>query len=172
MDNTLFFSERLTFHKMDILDLPLVESLFTESPAMFFYPPDKIREHAEQWIKIMQGFYKDFGLGSWLLMHKTDGIFIGQCGLNKTALCRPGMFELGFSVLKKHWNKGYASEAAQRCIIYAEENEQINTLIATVEVDNVASIRVLSKLPLTYKKMVDRWGQSVRLYQKDLNREV
>jgi len=168
MTDSVFSSERLTFHAMDLSDLPLVESLFLEASAMLFYPADKIREQAKEWIQVMQRFYHDTNLGSWLLLRKTDGVFIGQCGLNKTPLCSEGVFELGFSILKQHWNKGYATEAAQRCIDLAKENDQINTLIAIVDVDNDASQRVLSKLPLIYKNIVNHGGKSVRFFQKDL----
>lgn len=157
---------------MQLSDISLLEELFRESGAMLFYPPDKIRENAEEWIRVINTFYRKYDVGSWLLKTKNNGNFIGQCGLNKTPLCAEGTFELGFSILKRYWNKGYATEAAQRCIRLALKKNQINTLIATVEINNVASIRVLSKLPFTFTKMIDRAGQAVRLYQYDLQKEV
>jgi len=171
MISTLFSSERLDFRKMDKADIDLVESLFNELAAMTFYPPEKIRENARLWIEAMRGSYKKWGMGSWLLELQDDGRFIGQCGLNKTDLCKSGMFELGFSFLKEFWNKGYATEAARACIAFAQKTKKINTLIAVVEVDNIASQHVLAKLPLTYKKTMKQRGQTVHVFQKTFNRE-
>lgn len=80
-----------------------------------------------------------------VLINKETGVFVGQCGLLVQQVEGEECLEIGFSILPKHWNKGYASEAAIKCKELAFERNYADFIISIVHVDNVAPERVTPK---------------------------
>ncbi|MFP5077420.1 GNAT family N-acetyltransferase [Rhizobium sp. YIM 134829] len=71
------------------------------------------------------------------------GAFLGCCGVE--AEQDAGAVELGFWLGEPHWNKGYATEAAQTLIDMAFRTREIERIDARCRVVNAASRRVLQK---------------------------
>jgi RimJ/RimL family protein N-acetyltransferase len=68
---------------------------------------------------------------------------IGTVGLGR----RPdGPLELGYWIVRRHWNKGYATEAGAALIAAARDGLRLKRLRAGHFLDNPASGRVLEKL--------------------------
>ena len=59
-------------------------------------------------------------------------------------------FDVGYRFFKKHWNKGYAKEAAKSCLKIGFEKFNMKTIAGRAMKENVASIKVLEKLGLTF----------------------
>ncbi|MEA3000279.1 MAG: hypothetical protein QOK17_2112 [Sphingomonadales bacterium] len=57
-----------------------------------------------------------------------------------------GHVELGYWIAKRHWNRGYATEAGKAVVRMARESFRIPRLAAGHFLDNPASGRVLEKL--------------------------
>lgn len=99
--------------------------------------------------------YKDYvlyGYGRWTTILKETGKVIGWCGLKY--LTDINETDLGYRWKKKHWGKGYATEAGRACLQYGFENLGVEQIIAQVLKDNKASIRVLEKIGMTYWKQL------------------
>lgn len=96
-----------------------------------------------------ENHYQEHGFGL-LSMELNDGTCIGQCGLVK----RPELEipEIGFALLSQYHNQGYVSEAAQEVLRYAFEDLQLERLAGLVKPDNMASIRILTKLNMRFIK--------------------
>ncbi len=80
-----------------------------------------------------------------LVFRRTGGEpeLIGTAGLGR----RPdGPLELGYWIVRRHWNKGYATEAGAALIAAARDGLRLNRLRAGHFLDNPASGRVLEKL--------------------------
>ena len=87
---------------------------------------------------------RDPVLPSFLITQRTDAAprLIGACGFGR----RPsGAVELGYWVARRHWNRGYATEAG-RALIDIARTLKLPQLEASHFVDNPASGRVLEKL--------------------------
>lgn len=81
----------------------------------------------------------------WLIQTTQENNFIGTIGINnwnKTHL----KAELGFWILPEHFNKGYITEAAKTVMNFCFNNLGLNRMEATVETENIASMKVLKKL--------------------------
>jgi len=145
-----------------ILDTPRLHLReFTPSDAALFYElnsdPDVVRytgdgpfesvEAAEAFIRNYPD-YKKNGFGRWLMFTKDTNEFIGWCGLKLV----DGEVDLGYRLRKKHWKKGYASEAAQACLDYGFNQLGMQRIIGRVATENHASIRVLEKMGMTFEK--------------------
>lgn len=93
--------------------------------------------------------YQRHGFGRWTIIDKTNYSYIGWCGLK---LNEENDIDLGFRILKQHWNKGYATEAAKASIQWGFSNLQIESIIGRAIKDNRASIAVLKKVGMTFWK--------------------
>ena len=84
------------------------------------------------------------GYGYWAVERKDTGAFIGRCGLwNPEGW--PGM-EVGWTIERSLWGRGYAGEAGRAAMDYALNNFDIDELLSVIHVDNAASMAVAQKL--------------------------
>ncbi len=67
-------------------------------------------------------------------------------------------YDLGYRLIRKHWGKGYATEACTTIIQYAFEENIMNTIHGAVDLRNQASINVLEKLKFKFSNEFDLDG--------------
>lgn len=106
-------------------------------------------EEAHEIIEFIQKQYSDFGIGRWAIIEKETGEFIGWCGFKLVENGLNGLREyldLAYRFRYDAWGKGYATEATQACLAYAERNFQHHPVFAVSEVENESSKRVLDKI--------------------------
>ncbi|WP_410879979.1 GNAT family N-acetyltransferase [Myroides sp. DW712] len=106
-------------------------------------------EEANEIIEFIQKQYSDFGIGRWAIIEKDTGEFIGWCGFKLVENGLNGLREyldLAYRFRFDAWGKGYATEATQACLAYAEQNFQHHPVFAVSEVENESSKRVLGKI--------------------------
>lgn len=107
--------------------------------------------------------YSLYGFGRWAVIQKSTGNFIGWCGLKYSATTDE--VDIGFRFLKTVWNQGYAREAAQKCIELGFDIVGIKRIVGRAMVDNLASVKVLEKLGLTFLKEFDFDGEKGVIYE-------
>jgi len=107
--------------------------------------------------------YKKYGYGRWAVIRKQDDAFLGWCGLK----CTPSTNEvdIGFRFLKNHWNKGYATEAAEACLDIGFEKFKITCIVGRAMKKNKPSIKVLEKIGLVYDKPFNFDGEEGVIYK-------
>ena len=81
-----------------------------------------------------------------------DNTFLGWCGLKYFP--ETDEVDLGYRFMKKHWGKGYATESSMACLKYGFEELNLKRIIAKAMPDNVASIKVMQKLGMTFRGYV------------------
>ena len=62
------------------------------------------------------------------------------------------LFELGYNIMKKYWNRGLTTEASKAMIRFAAQKLEIRSFFSGHAKDNPASGRVLEKLGFIYQK--------------------
>ena len=80
-----------------------------------------------------------------LMFRRTQGApeLVGCAGFGR----RPsGAVEFGYWVARRHWGKGYATEAGRALVALARDSLRIGKLSASHFLDNPASARVLEKI--------------------------
>jgi RimJ/RimL family protein N-acetyltransferase len=88
--------------------------------------------------------YAQFDFGLLLVQSKTNGAALGMCGLvQRDYFPDP---DLGFAFLPEYRSQGYAFEAAQTVMGDAHQRLQLKRMLAIVQPDNAASVRLLNKL--------------------------
>lgn len=118
---------------------PLVMRYFlnplTEDESLDFY--NRIRDE-----------FKEFGYGLYAIEKKEDGSFIGFAGYHNISFDEdftPGV-EIGWRIRYEDWNKGYVTEAAKACLIYAKDHLPFKTIWSFTSLPNKASERVMQKI--------------------------
>jgi len=157
-------TNRLILCEMSENDLGHLQQIFDEAISMTFYTLEQKSEKANIWIDHMLDSYKKNGFGMWLCFEEESQKFVGQCGLMKNEIDRNEEMELGYSVLRKYWNRGYATEAAQACIHYAFENLNTEQVVSLIDKENQPSIQVSKKIGMVRIKQVERGIKMADLY--------
>jgi RimJ/RimL family protein N-acetyltransferase len=80
---------------------------------------------------------------AWGVTEKATGDLIGDCTVFFAD--EHDAWELAYGLRRDRWGLGYATEAAQACVRHALEELGLERIVADVEPDNTASIRVLEK---------------------------
>ena len=77
--------------------------------------------------------------------------------------------ELQFMIASRAFGQGYATEAAAKVLDDAREQKLAPKIIATVDIPNVGSIRVLEKLQFEFIAQVESYGSTeMYLYAKEM----
>jgi len=138
-------TNRLKFRLLKNEDFNTWLSFFETPGAARFLAMNDLTSPYEQcksWFeKIFERYDKDQG-GMNALVNKDTNELIGQAGLLIQTVDDVEELEIGYSILPKHWNNGYATEAAIKCRNYAFENNFSDSLISIIHVDNIRSEKV------------------------------
>ena len=85
--------------------------------------------------------------------------FAGWTGLLQSSLSDEyGGPELQYMIASRVFGKGYAAEASMAVLDEAREQQQTSKIIATVDIPNTGSIRVLEKLNFEFVGQINAYG--------------
>lgn len=107
--------------------------------------------------------FKKYGFGRWAVIDKTNDEYLGWCGLKYSEDLDE--FDIGFRFFKKHWNKGYATEAAKACLEIGFDKFGMKTIVGRVMKANIGSIKVLEKIGLRFDRTFNFDGQEGLIYK-------
>ncbi len=109
---------------------------------------------------------------TWAIVEKETGTIVGSIGFEEDKY-RPDINsrEMGYSLAKSRWGKGYMTEAAKRLIRYGFEELRLDVLMIRTSDTNRRSQRVIEKCGFTYEgtlrrayRTYDRYMREVRCY--------
>ena len=100
--------------------------------------------------------------GIWAVEEKSTSKLIGRIGFID-AIGWPG-FELGWTLSRESWGKGYATEGARRALEYAFSDLNRDHVISLIAPANVASIKVAERLGETVEGKTNVLGNDVLIY--------
>jgi RimJ/RimL family protein N-acetyltransferase len=152
--NNILETKRLLLRRFVINDL---DDLFTfySDPDVIKYIPDAPRTYEEtkeelKWF--MNGHPKYPELGLWATIYKETGEFIGRCGLLPWTIDGQNEVEVAFAFSKAFWGQGLGTEVAEALVQYGFEHLQLSRLICLIDHENLASIRVATKIGMIFEK--------------------
>ena len=115
-------------------------------PAVMKFLGGKVFSRAEAWrsMAFFIGHWEIRGYGHWAVEEKSTGRMIGRIGfLNPEGW--PG-FEIGWTLARHAWGKGYATEGARRALAYAFTELGQRHVISLIHPENTPSMKVAERL--------------------------
>ncbi len=130
----------------------------------YLTPQGKTLTRAEAWrqMAFLVGHWQLRGYGHWVVEEKASGNLVGRIGfLNPEGW--PG-FEIGWTLARESWGKGYATEGARRALRYAFTEMGREHVISLIHPENRNSIRVAERLGEKLEGETDVVGIRVLIY--------
>lgn len=143
-----------------------------------------VSEKVQRWINRWSAHNPFSG---YVVVKRDTGIFVGQIILKpvkdksaKELTFLPGIVEIGYLSMEKHWGNGYGKEFTHAivnhlvpCLIkhkFQIKDNSIKSLIATAGCNNIASNRILN-IFLRFTGEKERYGSPRMWYQQDYNED-
>lgn len=130
-------------------DLPKILEMYRDRACKNFLeplpplnsPPDYITPEAR--FESVKNGYMLFEYGMWIIELKETNEVIGRVGFE---YCDESTVSMGFMIREDKRKKGYAFRACLNCITYLKVNHPELKIIAKVNSENKASLKLLTKI--------------------------
>lgn len=160
-------TERLVIDRFVLDDAPFILELVNE-PDWIRYIGDKgVHDLAGAQAYLENGpiaMYAKLGYGLMRVDSKAHGVPVGMCGLLKRDTLPDA--DIGFALLDRWRNRGYAKEATQAVLQYGWNVLGFNRVLAITTPDNERSIKVLVGIGFRFEKLLkfSTDGPQVKLF--------
>lgn len=147
-------TDRLILRRLTIDDLDALFALYRDPEIRKYFPEGTLTyaETREELEWFLNGHPHHPQLGLWATILKETGQFIGRCGLLPWTIDGRQEVEVAYLLDKAVWGQGLATEAAQAILDYAFKQLGYSRIIVLVDRENAASIRVATKIGMTFEK--------------------
>ena len=165
-------TERLIITKFTLDDAQFFIDLVNTPKFKKFIGDRKINTIPKAQQRIKDGHLKNYaqlGYGFYKLLLKSDNnIPIGTCGLTKRENLE--LPDIGFAMLPEFEGKGFGLESSLAILKLAKDTFKLPKIGAITQNNNVASIKLIEKLGLSFEKMVKPFedDQELMLFAKTL----
>jgi ribosomal-protein-alanine N-acetyltransferase len=168
MQNTLE-TARTQLRPFGISDAAEAFRWFSDSEVMRFIPhgPDHSVDQTSSRIARYIDHQNTHKFSKWIIIEQRSQKPIGDSGFY--FLPDGKRIELGYRLSRDYWGQGFATEVAMRWLDVASEFLDAKTLFAFAHPENVASIRVMTKLGFEYVQNETFYGLNAPLYARNLN---
>ncbi|MDO5969232.1 GNAT family N-acetyltransferase [Flavivirga aquimarina] len=160
-------TDRILFRKIDPSDFNMWLEFF-KNPKSFKYWISELEKpeiECEKWYEKQHYRYKN-GLGGMnALIEKETNKLVGHCGLLIQTVDNKPEVEIGYSILPKFWNRGFATESAKKCKDFAFKNDLTNSIISIISLTNKPSEKVAVKNGMRIDKVTEYNNNKVNIFR-------
>ena len=143
------------------------EGMFSmdSDPEVHKYIGNKPVDHIDQSrevIEFIRSQYREFGIGRWAIIEKSTNDFVGWVGhkrMTETVNGHTGHIDYGYRLARRHWNRGYTTEAGRASLQYGVDMLKLKDIFAMTDVANGASRHILEKLGFKFMGLFE-WDGS------------
>ena len=160
-------SDRFVLRAFRESDVPALTALHSDPEVVRYLRPNGEPEpnprQAWEYIAMHMGHWLLKGYGKWALADAETDELIGRVGYFDMPYEWPGL-ELGWTVARNLWGKGYATEAARVALDWGFATLDTNEIISAILPGNARSIRVAERLGERYVRDAAMLGIPCRIY--------
>ncbi len=150
-------TDRVVLRQFSEADAPSLFSLDSDPEVMRYVGPYSLPDEATYRERIRGYFQPYYAKGSdygfWLAETKDGGQFLGWFHFRPAVEYRfareagfiDGEFDVGYRLVRRAWNQGYATEVTRALITRGLALPAVRAVVACVLIENLASVRVLEK---------------------------
>jgi [ribosomal protein S5]-alanine N-acetyltransferase len=162
----LFESERLCVRHLTMDDLDNFYKLNSDPDVVRYIRPVKTFAETEMYLKeVIQNYTKwPYNMRLALLQKDTEQ-FVGSFAI--IPVYETENIQLGYSLLKEYWGRGYATEILKAGLNYAFNDLALPEVFAITETGNTASQKVLLKNGFVFvKAFVPKDDKVLNMYRR------
>ncbi len=124
------------------------------------------KEEVQRFLYIAMDYQQKHGFGFCSVFEKKSGKFIGQAGLFHLGFDdSEDEIEVAYRLAVQYWGQGYATELAGALIAWGFQHLPVEKLVALAWLDNIASQRVLEKVGMSHKKIIQFRSREIFHYE-------
>jgi ribosomal-protein-alanine N-acetyltransferase len=160
-------SERLLFRKVEPSDFNACLPFFQHPLSHQYWETGNKDPQTlcSEWLNKQQWRYESGSGGALALVDKATGTFVGWCGLLIQEVDGVQEVEVGYSIMPEYWGRGYATEAARKCMDEAFGRRLTNSIISIIQIHNIPSQRVAEKNGMRIDCQTTHHGNPVFIYR-------
>ena len=160
---------RLRLRPFTAADRERIHAVYADPEVMRFVGNGPHRTMAETVaaLRVYGDVLERRGYSFVAVTERAGGALVGDGGLHPLAGRGPEV-ELGYTLARSAWGRGYATELGQALVEYAFTVLHVPRVVAQVEPANLASRNVLKKLGMTERGPRTAYGRPHLLYAVDV----
>lgn len=160
-------TERLRLRPFRVSDIDDYAALNADPEVVRYLVGGGTWDRGRSWrhLAFLIGHWQLGGAGMWALERRETGEFVGLAGFSAPEGW-PG-FELAWTLARRWWGHGYATEAARAALDHAFTVWRKDRVISLIHPDNHASIRVAERLGERLQSRTDLVGQEMLCFGID-----
>ena len=163
MNAPILTTDRLRLRMLTNEDFDQYAAIHTDPEVTRFTTRTHMtRMEAWRHMAMILGHWVLRGYGMWGVEELETGRLVGRVGFHNPDGWPA--FELGWTIGRNWWGKGYASEAARRCLKYAFEDMNRDHVISLIDPENINSIGVADRIGEKLEGEVEVGGHRVLVY--------
>ena len=149
-------TERLLLRRFTPEDAADNYRIYTDPENMRFMGrrPDSVEFERYHLRKHIADYYDKHGFGLWAAVLKENDRLIGRCGLLYQQVEGTREVEVTYLIDRHYWGRGLATEAARETVKLGFERYKFPRIVALINPENVASVRVAEKIGMGYEREV------------------
>ncbi|WP_042393179.1 GNAT family N-acetyltransferase [Streptacidiphilus carbonis] len=169
MAEVVLRTERLVLRGWRDEDLETLVELNSDPEVMRYIGEGKVldREQSAAALASFRERWAEQGFGLFPVELAETGELTGWVGLNVPRFLPEVMpaVEIGWRLLRRHWGRGIATEAAREVLRFGFEDAGLERVVSICHVDNEPSRHVMEKLGLRQQRLtaVPAHGRPVRV---------
>jgi RimJ/RimL family protein N-acetyltransferase len=131
-------------------DLPVYAALNADPEVYAWLGGSPLsREDSDAIAAWAQGVFAAEGIGLLAVERQEDGEFLGMCGLHHQE-SYPDDVEVAWRLARRHWGRGYATEAAAAWLDRGFDRLGLDRVISITEPANERSLGVMRRLGMSF----------------------
>lgn len=146
-------TSRLILREWSDTDVAPFAKLNADPRVMQHFPSTLSYEESAQMVARIKRHFEVHGFGLWAVEVKEQQQFAGFIGLSipQFSASFTPCVEIGWRLDASFWNQGYASEGARAALEFGFTECQLEEIYSFTVPANVASIRVMKKIGMSYR---------------------
>lgn len=155
-----FETERLVLQRLRYEDEPEIFYTYaskTESTRYMSWPTHQSLKDTREFLKYAVNGWRAGVDFSWAVRLKSSNRLIGSCGV----INDNGKIQFGYVLGPNYWGQGYATEVCRKLLAMLKTIPEVYRINTFVDIDNVASSRVLQKCGLEEEAVLVKWFRFV-----------
>lgn len=145
----LLETPRLVVRNWRDRDRDLFHHINSDDEVMRFFPARRTRAEADAMMDRIRDDIAAHGYGFSAIEAKESGDCLGFAGLNADSVAPsrpPGSIEIGWRLARRHWGKGYVTEAAEALLAFGFETLDLDEIISFAVWNNERSLAVMRRI--------------------------